>query len=141
MQRAAQQTERSPRRGEAALAEMPDKPTDGRLKLAPRSGAASRARHRKVPSRKTGARATGASAVGAQAIGTFLLGALAIGALAIGAMAIGRLVIGNARIRRLEIDELAVRRLRITERLQTPDTPAVRSSRSTSLVKRDDTSR
>jgi hypothetical protein len=56
-------------------------------------------------------------------------------------MAIGRLVIGSARIRKLEIDELAVRRLRITERLQTPDTRAVPSSRSTSLVKRGDTSR
>ena len=90
--------------------------------------------HRNVQSQKTGAHATGASATGAEAIGTLILGALAIGALAIGAVAIGRLVIGRARIRRVEIDELVVRRLRITEQLQTPP----ESPNSTSLVKRDD---
>jgi hypothetical protein len=111
----------------------------GRLKLVPRSEAADRARRRDIQSQRTGAHATGASAIGAEAIGTLILGALAIGALAIGTVAIGRLAIGRARIRRLEIDELVVRRLRITERLQTPDTPAVESTRPTSLVKRDDT--
>jgi hypothetical protein len=55
-------------------------------------------------------------------------------------VAIGRLAIGRARIRRLEIDELVVRRLRITEQLQTPDTHAVQSPPATSLVKRDDAS-
>jgi hypothetical protein len=59
--------------------------------------------------------------------------------LAIGAVAIGRLAVGRARIRRLEIDELVVRRLRVTDRLQTPDPPAVESPRPTSLVKHDDT--
>jgi len=62
----------------------------------------------------------GAQATGTQAIGTLTLAALAVGALAIGALAIGRLAIGRARIRRLEIDELVVRRLRVTEQLQTP---------------------
>jgi hypothetical protein len=109
---------------------------DGRLKLVPRSEATGYASHRDIRPRKTGAHATGASAIGAEAIGTLILGALAIGALAIGAVAIGRLAIGRARIRRVEIDELVVRRLRITERLQTPDVPAVQSH--TSLVKRDD---
>src|SRR5262245_53519350 len=103
---------------------------DGRLRLVPRSEAA---RHRNIESKKTGAHATGASAIGAEAIGTLILGAFAIGALAIGAVAISRLAINRARIRRLEIDELVVRRVRITEELQTPD----QSSHSTSLVKRD----
>ena len=112
---------------------------DGRLKLVPRSETAGSAGHRDIQSQKTGAHATGASAIGAEAVGTLILGALAIGALAIGAVAIGRLAIGRARIRRLEIDELVVRRLRITERLQTPDTSAGESPHSTSLVQRDDT--
>jgi hypothetical protein len=87
-----------------------------RLKVIPRSEAASgQARHLDVLSEKTGAHATGASAVGAQAIGTLVIGAIAIGALAIGALAIGRLVIGQTRIRRVEIDDLVVRRLRIIE--------------------------
>jgi hypothetical protein len=99
------------------------KPADDRLRLVHRS---------ELESQKTGARATGASAIGAEAIGTLILGAFAIGALAIGAVAISRLAINRARIRRLEIDELVVRRLRITEELQTPD----RSSHTTTLVKR-----
>jgi hypothetical protein len=57
---------------------------------------------------------------GAQALAAFALRALAIGALAIGAVAIGALAIGSARIRRIEIDELVVRRLRVTEDLQLP---------------------
>jgi hypothetical protein len=57
---------------------------------------------------------------GAQAIAALAYGALAIGALAIGAVAIGRLAIGRARVRRVEIDELVVRRLRVSEDLQTP---------------------
>jgi hypothetical protein len=48
------------------------------------------------------------------------LGALALGALAIGAVAIGRLVVGRARIRHLEIDELVVRRLKVTDELAVP---------------------
>ena len=40
--------------------------------------------------------------------------------MALGALVIGRLVIGRARIRRLEIDDLVVRRLRITEGMQIP---------------------
>jgi len=56
-----------------------------------------------------------ALAVGAQA-----LGALAVGALALGAVAIGQLAIGRSRIRRLEIDELVVKKIRITESLETP---------------------
>jgi hypothetical protein len=52
------------------------------------------------------------------------LGALATGALAIGAFAIGRLAIGRARIRRLQIDELVVRKLRVTETLDTPEPPS-----------------
>ena len=114
------------------------RPADDRLKLVPRTEAAGRAGHRDMKSQKTGAHATGASAIGAEAIGTLILGALAIGALAIGAVAIGRLAVGRARIRRLEIDELVVRRLRITEQLQTPDAPAVESPQCTSLVKRGD---
>ena len=113
------------------------KTADGRPKLVP-AEAAGRSSRRIVHSEKTGAHATGASAIGAEAIGTLILGALAIGALAIGAVAISRLAVGRARIRRLEIDELVVRRLRITERLQTPDTPGTQNPHATSLV-RDDT--
>lgn len=58
-----------------------------------------------------------------QAIGALAVGAVAIGALAVGALAIGRLAIGRARIRQLEIDELVVRCLRVTEKLQIPPAP------------------
>jgi hypothetical protein len=58
--------------------------------------------------------------VGAQAIAALGYGALAIGALAIGAVAIGRVAIGRVQVRRVEIDELVVRRLRVSEDLQTP---------------------
>jgi hypothetical protein len=61
-----------------------------------------------------------ALAVGAQALGALALGALAVGALALGAVAIGQLAIGRSRIRRLEIDELVVKKIRITESLETP---------------------
>jgi hypothetical protein len=110
---------------------------DGQLELVPGSDGAGRGSHRNIQSQKAGAQAAGASAIGAEAIGTLILGALAIGALAIGAVAIGRLAIGRARIRRVEIDELVVRRLRITEQLQTPDASAAESPSSTSLVKGD----
>jgi hypothetical protein len=62
-----------------------------------------------------------ALAIGAQSVGALAVGALAIGTLALGVVAIGRLVIGRAKIRRLEIDELVVRRLRVTDSLETPD--------------------
>jgi hypothetical protein len=65
--------------------------------------------------------------IGPKAIGALAVGALALGALAIGALAIGRLAIGRSRIRRLEIDELVVRRLRVTEELQTPTKPEAES--------------
>ena len=61
-----------------------------------------------------------ALAVGAQSIGALAVGALAIGALALGAVAIGRLAIGRAKIKRMEIDELVVKKLRITDSLETP---------------------
>jgi len=61
-----------------------------------------------------------ALAVGAQALGALALGALAVGALALGAVAIGQLAIGRSRIKRLEIDELVVKKIRITESLETP---------------------
>ena len=60
-------------------------------------------------------------AIGAKAIGALAIGAFAFGALAIGALAIGSLAIGRTRIRRVEIDDLVVRRLRITDELQVPD--------------------
>jgi hypothetical protein len=94
---------------------------DDRLELLPRSASAGKVRHLRLRSDSTGAQALGASAVGTSAIGALAIGALAIGALAIGALAIGRLKIGRARIRRIEIDELVVRRLRITEDMQLPD--------------------
>jgi hypothetical protein len=65
-----------------------------------------------------------APASAAPAIGALALGAVAIGALAVGALAIGRLAIGRARIRRVEIDELVVGKLRVTEELQIPPSPA-----------------
>ena len=55
-----------------------------------------------------------------RAVGALGLGALALGAFAVGAVTIGRIAIGRARIRRMEIDELTVRTLRITGRLDTP---------------------
>jgi hypothetical protein len=61
-----------------------------------------------------------AFAIGAQAIGALAAGALAIGAVALGAVAIGRLAIGHSKIKRIEIDELVVKRLRITDSLETP---------------------
>jgi hypothetical protein len=70
-----------------------------------------------------------ALAIGAQSVGAVALGAMAIGTLAIGVVAIGRLVVGRAKIRCLEIDELVVRRLRITDSLDTPDTPTRTSDR------------
>ena len=114
-----------------------------RLKLVARAEA-DRVGKRVVEAQKTGAQATGASAIGAEAIGTLLLGAFAIGALAIGAVAVGRLAVGRARIRKLEIDELVVRKRRITEELQSPSTtaaPSPPSTRSTSVVKSDDAGR
>ena len=58
----------------------------------------------------------------ALAVGTQAIGALAIGALALGAVAIGRLAIGRAKIKRMEIDELVVKKIRITDSLETPTT-------------------
>ena len=57
------------------------------------------------------------------ALGAAAIGAAALGAVAIGALAVGRLAVGQARIRRVEIDELVVRRLRITEELSVPHGP------------------
>jgi len=57
------------------------------------------------------------------ALGAAAVGAAALGAIAVGALAVGRLAIGQARIRRVEIDELVVRRLRITEELSVPQDP------------------
>jgi hypothetical protein len=57
----------------------------------------------------------------AAAAGSLAVGALAVGAVALGALAIGRLMIGHARIRRLEIDELLVRKLRISESVESVD--------------------
>jgi hypothetical protein len=69
------------------------------------------------------ARDVPALAVGAQALGALALGAIAVGALAVGALAIGRLTIGRARMRHVEIDELVVRKLRVTDELQVPSQP------------------
>jgi hypothetical protein len=52
--------------------------------------------------------------------GALAIGATAFGAVAIGALAVGRLAVGRAGIRRLEIDELVVRRLRITGEFEVP---------------------
>jgi hypothetical protein len=54
-------------------------------------------------------------------IGAKATGALAVGAVAIGALAIGRLAVGRARIRRIEIDDLVVRRLHVTSKLEGPN--------------------
>jgi hypothetical protein len=61
-----------------------------------------------------------ALAIGAQTIGALAVGALPIGTLALGAVAIGRLAIGRAKIKRMEIDELVVKKIRITDSLETP---------------------
>ncbi len=84
-----------------------------------------------VGASSVGASAVGASARGIRAVGALAVGALAIGALAVGALAIGRLVIGRlavreARVRSLDLDEVAVKRLRvgeivITDALRTPN--------------------
>ena len=58
-----------------------------------------------------------------QALGAVAIGAAALGAVAVGALAVGRLVVGRARIGCVEIDELVVRRLRITEELSVPHDP------------------
>jgi hypothetical protein len=50
------------------------------------------------------------------ALGAAAFGALAVGALAIGSVAVGRLAIGRGRIKKLEIGDLTVRRLRVLER-------------------------
>jgi hypothetical protein len=92
-----------------------------RLKNLPRSKSSEKLRHLSVHSESAGATAVGASAIGTITIGTLAIGALAIGALAIGALAIGRLSIRRTRMRRVEIDELVVRRLRITDEIQLPD--------------------
>jgi predicted nucleic acid-binding protein len=63
----------------------------------------------------------GAQAVGAVAFGALALGALTIGALAVGALAIGKLGIRHARLGRVEIDELVVRKLRVTDEFEEPD--------------------
>ena len=57
------------------------------------------------------------------ALGAAAIVAAALGAAAVGAVVVGRLVVGQARIRRVEIDELVVRRLRITEEFSVPDGP------------------
>ncbi len=49
-------------------------------------------------------------------LGAAAVGAVAVGALAIGQIAIGRLALKKARIGALQVDELTVRRLRVTER-------------------------
>jgi hypothetical protein len=71
-------------------------------------------------STESGSRRTRAMSASSQPVSALAVGAIAIGALAIGVMVIGRLTIGRARIRRLEIDELVVRKLRVTDVLQTP---------------------
>ena len=90
--------------------------TDHRLKAHPHLKARSKSDRLYHRSQKIGG-----EAIGAQAIGTKALGTLAIGALAIGALTIGWLSIGRARIRRVEIGDLVVRRLRITDELVLPE--------------------
>jgi hypothetical protein len=70
----------------------------------------------------TSSRTLAALRIGAQATGALAVGALAIGALAIGALAVGRLAIRRARFGTVEIDELVVRKLRVTEELREPGT-------------------
>ena len=83
---------------------------DDRSKIVARSESSGNVRHLKLQS----------EAIGAQAIGALAIGAIAFGALAIGALAIGSLAVGRTRIRRIEVDDLVVRRLRIIEELQVP---------------------
>jgi hypothetical protein len=59
-----------------------------------------------------------------RAVGALAVGALALAAFAAGAVVIGRLTIGRARIRRLEIDELLVRKIRLTDGLEAARQPA-----------------
>jgi len=94
---------------------------DDRLNVHPRSEALSRSGRPYLRSQKIGGEAIGAQAIGTKAIGTLAVGAIAIGALAIGALAIGWLSIGRARVRRVEIGDLVVRRLRITHELELPE--------------------
>lgn len=68
-----------------------------------------------LPPVKSPALATGALAVGTLAVGSLAVAALAVGALAIGALAIGRLEMRQGRIRKLQIDDLTVGRLRVVE--------------------------
>jgi hypothetical protein len=56
----------------------------------------------------------------ALAVGALAVGAVAVGALAIGQVAIGRLAVKKARFGTLDVDELTVRKLRVTER-KNPD--------------------
>jgi hypothetical protein len=100
---------------------------DGRLKAHPQSEALSRSGRLYLRSQKIGGEAIGAQAIGTKAIGTLAIGAIAIGALAIGALAIGYLSIGRARLRRVEIGDLVVRRLRITDELELPEKPKAES--------------
>ena len=60
-------------------------------------------------------RREGAAAVGTTALGALAIGAIAIGALAIGKMAVGELALGRARMRRGQVDDLVIARLRIRE--------------------------
>lgn len=68
-----------------------------------------------------------ASAGGAHVMGALAVGAVATRAMAIGALAIGKLAIGRARIRCVEIDKLVVGKLRVTEELKMPTSPAPES--------------
>ena len=96
---------------------------DDRLKAFPRSKAADRSGRVYLRSQKIGAEAIGAQATGTKALGTLAIGAIAVGAFAIGALSIGLLSIGRARLRRVEIGDLVVRRLRITDELELPEKP------------------
>jgi hypothetical protein len=60
-------------------------------------------------------RREGVIALGATAVGALALGAIAIGALAIGKMAIGELGLGRAKLRKDQVDDLVIARLRIRE--------------------------
>lgn len=93
---------------------------DNRLKILPRSGTLDGRRDLKLRSQAIGAEAIGTRAIGSTVIGSLAAGAVAIGAMTIGALVIGRLVIGRTRIRRVEIDDLVVRRMHITEKIQMP---------------------
>jgi hypothetical protein len=71
----------------------------------------------------TGMGAATAFALGAASAGAIAIGALAIGRIAIGRLAMGRLAMGSGRVRRLEIDELVVRRLRVVDGIDIPEVP------------------